>query len=332
MKELQRVTVIGNGGMGTVCALILCSKGKEVTMWGHDSDELAEMECARENVRYLPGYKIPPSLTFEANDKKALANAELVVNAVPCQFVRSVFTRLRATVPHSIPIASVTKGFERETLLRPTQILSEILGQRDYVVLSGPTIADEIAQQLPATITAAAMSNEAAVMVQELFSCDYLRVYTNDDVIGVELAGAVKNVIAIAAGIVDGLGAGDNAKAALVTRGLAEIRRLGEAMGARVNTFAGLSGLGDLVTTCISSMGRNRGFGERIGKGMSAREALAATQSVVEGAATCRSVLVLAEKHEVDMPITAAVDAVISGEMTARQAIHDLMTRKLKQE
>ena len=332
MKAPQRITIIGNGGMGTICATLLCEKGKEVTMWGHDQEELAEMDAARENVKFLPGYPLPPSLKLEAKDERALDSAELVINAVPCQFVRNVFQRLKAHVPSRVPVASVTKGFERETLQRPTEILHSLLGERDYVVLSGPTIADEIAQRLPATITAAAKSIDSAKMVQELFSCQYLRVYTNDDVLGVELAGAVKNVIAIAAGIVDGLGAGDNAKAALVTRGLAEIRRLGEALGARSDTFSGLSGLGDLVTTCISSMGRNRGFGERIGKGMTAQEALNSTESVVEGAATCRSVLDLAQRHAIEMPITAAVVSVISGDVSAHQAINDLMTRKLKQE
>ncbi len=329
----KKIAVIGNGGMGTVCSMILCEKGNDVTMWGYDAGEIEEMRQAGENVRYLPGYKLPEKLELEANGAKAMEGAELVVNSVPCQFVRSVFETLKEYVPEGTPVASVTKGFERKTLKRPTEILAEIIGdERDYIVLSGPTIADEIARKLPATITAASVNPAASRRVQNTFSCEYLRVYTNGDIVGVELAGAVKNVIAIAAGIIDGIGAGDNAKAALLSRGLAEIKRLGEATGAEPATFAGLSGLGDLVTTCISSKGRNRGFGERIGKGMSAKEALDATRSVVEGAATCESVLELAEKYGVDMPITQAVNSIITGTKTVRETIHDLMTRSLKSE
>ncbi len=330
--QYKNVTVIGNGGMGTVCSMILCEKDMDVKMWGYSADELHEMKEARENVKYLPGYPLPASLRLEANAELAFEKADLIVNAVPCQFVRQIFKQLKSSVPDSVPVASVTKGFEKKTLLRPTQILEELLGQRNYVVLSGPTIAEELAKKLPASITAASTNNKAAELVQQAFSCDYLRVYTNNDVLGVELAGAVKNVIAIAAGIIDGIGLGDNAKAALISRGLAEICRLGEKMGARPETFSGLSGLGDLVTTCISSMGRNRGFGERIGKGMSADAALAATESVIEGAATCASVLHLAQNHAIDMPITQAVNSVINGQLTAKQAIHELMTRSLKPE
>jgi glycerol-3-phosphate dehydrogenase (NAD(P)+) len=199
-------------------------------------------------------------------------------------------------------------------------------------VLSGPTIADELARRLPATATAACGDLQVAQAIQQTFNTAMFRVYTNDDCVGVELAGAMKNVIAIAAGTIDGVGAGDNAKAALVCRGLAEIERLGVAMGAREKTFTGLSGLGDLVTTCISPMGRNRSFGERIGKGMTAQQALAATHSVVEGVSTCAAVLALAQRHAVEMPITEAVYAVISGQKDLRTAIADLMGRQLKGE
>lgn len=329
----KTVTIIGDGGMGSVCAMLLCENGVRTTLWGHEAAYIAEMAHKRENVQFLPGYKLPDSLRLEADDSRAFDGAELVVSAVPCQFLRKTWQRLAAYLPAGIPMVSVTKGIEIGTLRRPTEILREVLGtQRPYAVLSGPTIADEVAQGLPATATVASENSELARAVQQTFNTAMFRVYTHDDCVGVELAGAMKNVIAIAAGAVDGIGAGDNAKAALLCRGLAEIQRLGAAMGAREKTFTGLSGLGDLVTTCISPMGRNRSFGERIGRGMSAEEALAATPSVVEGVPTCTAVLELARQHHVEMPITEAVYDVIHGRKAIRGAIADLMGRELKEE
>ena len=329
----KRITIIGDGAMGSVCAMLLCSKSLDVTMWGHDPKQLAAMAETGENVTFLPGHKLPDSLVFEPDGAKAMCGADLIVSAVPCQFVRSVFEHLKPCVPPSVPIASVTKGFEKDTLLRPTQILNDVLADdRSYAALSGPTIADELADGKPATACAASDDEELAKAVQDVFHTSLFRVYSNYDLLGVELSGATKNVIAIAAGIIDGLGAGDNAKAALLTRGLAEIKRLGVAMGAKESTFSGLSCLGDLVTTCISPMGRNRSFGERIGKGQTAEEALAATESVVEGVATCESVLKLADEYNVEMPLTQAVVAVITGTKSLQDALHDLMCRKLKTE
>jgi len=329
----KQITVIGDGAMGSVCATILCENGQRVTMWGHDAAQLEQIETNRENVVFLPGHKLPDSLMFESDDAKAFDGAEMVLSAVPCQFTRGVWQRLKDKLPAGIPIVSITKGIEKGTLLRPSEIITEVLGDgHEVAALSGPNIADEIIAKLPATACTACSDDEIVHSIQETFNNSYFRVYTNDDIIGVELSGAVKNVIAIAAGIIDGVGAGDNAKAALLTRGLAEIERLGLAMGAKEKTFSGLSGLGDLVTTCISPMGRNRSFGERIGKGATAAEALGATKSVVEGAATCESVLVLAEKYSVEMPIAQAVHAVIRGEKTVHQAIDGLMTRQLKAE
>jgi glycerol-3-phosphate dehydrogenase (NAD(P)+) len=329
----KRITIIGDGAMGSVCAMLLCEKSLDVTMWGHDSKYLMSMAKSRENTVFLPGHKLPDSLIFEPDGAKAMCGADLIVSAVPCQFVRSVFERLKPCVPPGVPIASVTKGFEKNTLLRPTQILHDVLqDDRGYAALSGPTIADELADGKPATACAASNDEELAKEVQDIFHTSLFRVYSNYDLLGVELSGATKNVIAIAAGIIDGLGAGDNAKAALLTRGLAEIKRLGVAMGAKDSTFSGLSCLGDLVTTCISPMGRNRSFGERIGKGQTAEQALAATESVVEGVATCESVLKLANEYDVEMPLTQAVVAVISGTKSLQDAMHDLMCRKLKTE
>jgi glycerol-3-phosphate dehydrogenase (NAD(P)+) len=329
----KTVTIIGDGGMGSVCAMLLCQNGVRTTLWGYEAGYLAEMAQKRENVRFLPGYPMPAALRFEADDAKAFVGADLLVSAVPCQFTRKTWQRLAAYVPDGVPVVSVTKGIENNTLLRPTEILRQVLGEgRRYAVLSGPTIADELARGLPATATAACSDLQAAQAIQQTFNTAMFRVYTNDDCVGVELAGAMKNVIAIAAGTIDGVGAGDNAKAALVCRGLAEIQRLGVAMGAREKTFTGLSGLGDLVTTCISPMGRNRSFGERIGKGMTAQQSLEATHSVVEGVSTCAAVLALAKRHGVEMPITEAVHAVISGQKDLRSAIANLMGRQLKGE
>ncbi len=328
-----KITIIGDGAMGSACAMMLCAKGLDVTMWGHDAEQLAEIESLRENVRFLPGYKLPGSLKFEGRDDRAMAGAELFVSAVPCQFMRGVWGRLKDNLPPGAPIVSVAKGIEQETLLRPCEILAAVLGRgHAYAALSGPTIADELVRGLPATATAASEDEGLAESIQLTFNSHTFRVYTNTDLVGVELCGAAKNVVAIAAGIIDGMGLGDNAKAALLGRGLAEIRRLGLAMGAKEATFAGLSGLGDLVTTCISPTGRNRSFGERIGRGMSAEEALAATHSVVEGAATCRGVLALAAKHNVEMPISDAIGSILSGQKSVQEAVEDLMSRRLRAE
>ena len=334
-RMYKNVSIIGDGGMGTVLGMLFCEKGVAARIWGYDRKQLAEIEQHRENQRFLPGYTIPEALAFEPDDARIMAGADLIVSAVPCQFIRRIWTRLRDHVPANVPIVSVAKGIENDTLLRPTQIIAEILEWPDdarLAVLSGPTIADELARKLPATACAAAREKELAGHIQRTFNMPWFRVYTNTDIVGVELAGAMKNIIAIAAGIIDGTRAGDNAKAALLTRGLAEISRLGIAMGAVPQTFAGLTGLGDLVTTCISPTGRNRSFGERIGKGQTAEQAQKATQSVVEGVATCKSVVALAECYGVEMPITQAVYEVLFEHKPVQAAIADLMQRRLKAE
>ena len=323
--------------MGTVLGMLLVSKGIAAKIWGYDRRQLEEIAKNRENKKFLPGYKLPEGLQFEHDDKKAMSGADLIVSAVPCQFIRQVWNRLKEYVPEGIPIVSVAKGIENDTLLRPTEILAEILqcDQNDRLaVLSGPTIADELARKLPATACSASGDESLAKKIQHTFSdkTGWFRVYTNTDIVGVELAGAMKNVIAIAAGIIDGIGAGDNAKAALLTRGLAEIKRLGIKMGARPQTFSGLTGLGDLVTTCISPTGRNRSFGERIGKGQTIEQARDATESVVEGIATCESVIALSERYGVEMPITQAIYQVLFENKPVQTAIADLMKRRLKAE
>lgn len=333
VSQHHNVTIVGDGGMGTVLSILLCEKGIATRMWGYDAGQLAQIERTRENAKFLPGYKLPDTLVFEPRDDRALAGADLIVSAIPCQFMRDIWKRLKDHVPGGVPIVSVAKGIENGTLQRPTQIVGDVLGEgRALAVLSGPTIADELARKLPATACVASENEALAQRIQKTFSCAWLRVYTNTDVVGVELAGAMKNVIAIAAGIIDGVGAGDNAKAALLARGLAEITRLGVALGAKEQTFAGLTGLGDLVTTCISPTGRNRSLGERIGRGQTCDEAQRATQSVVEGVSTCKSVVALARRSHVEVPITQAVYRVLFEGKPVKAAIEDLMSRRPKAE
>jgi glycerol-3-phosphate dehydrogenase (NAD(P)+) len=331
----KNISIIGDGAMGTVLAMLLAEKKTPVRLWGYDAKQLHQTETTRRNSKFLPGYTIPDAVNFEADDKKIMAGADLIVSAVPCQFMRGVWTRLRKQTPGNIPICSVAKGIENKTLMRPTEILKDVLdsGKREFAALSGPTIADELARKLPATACAASIDEELACKIQRTFSTPWFRIYTNTDIVGVELAGAMKNIIAIAAGIIDGIGAGDNAKAALLCRGLAEISRLGEAMGASPQTFAGLTGLGDLVTTCISPTGRNRSFGQRVGAGQNPQKAENATESVIEGIATCKAVVEgLLAKYKVEMPITEAVYNVLFKKKSVNAAITELMTRRLKAE
>lgn len=329
----KNAAIIGDGGMATAMSIILCHKGLNVRMWGYDAEQLAEIKQKRENVRFLPGYELPAELGFEADDSRVFESADMVVSAVPCQYTRGVWQRLKGHLPAGVPVISVTKGIENNTLLRPSEVIAEISGADvPLAVLSGPTIADELVRELPASASVASTDEQLAEEFQQTISVSWFRLYSNTDMIGVELAGAMKNVIAIAGGIADGMQLGDNAKAALVARGLAEIKRLGVAMGARSETFSGLSGIGDLVTTCISPKGRNRSFGERVGSGQSVAEARGATDSVIEGISTCSSVIELSEKYNVEMPITEAIYRIVFEGEPVNQAISELMHRRLKSE
>ena len=328
----EKITILGDGAMGTVCAILLARKGYEVVLWGYKAEQVEELERNRENRRFLPGVKLPAAVRLTADDATCFADTGRVISAVPCKFLRDVWGRLLEYVPKGLPIVSVAKRIEKETLQRPTQVIQVVTGSRPLAALSGPNIAEELVQALPATSTVASEDSSFARGVQKVFSTNWFRIYTNTDLVGVELAGAMKNVIAIAAGIIDGMQIGDNAKAALLTRGLVEISRLGVAMGAQQETFAGLSGMGDLITTCISPKGRNRTFGQMIGQGQTVQEALDAIPGEVEGVNTCRSVVKLAEQHKAEMPITQAVYQVLFEEKPVQQAIGELMTRELKAE
>jgi len=330
----ENITIIGDGAMGTICSVMLAENGNRVRMWSAFPAQAEELNRLRENRRFLPGVELPDGIEITGDDETVFAGTDLVISAVPSQFVRPVWQRLAKPFDETIPVCSVAKGIENDTLMRPTEVLAEVLAPKRVkaAVLSGPSIAPEIAEKLPATVTVASEDRALAERIQHLISRPYFRVYTSEDITGVELAGAVKNVIAIAAGILDGMELGCNAKSALLARGLVEISRLGAAAGAREETFAGLSGMGDLVTTCISPVGRNRSFGESVGRGTSVREAMESTESVVEGIATTRSVVDLAGKLGVDMPITGAIFQVLFEDKSPNEAIADLMNRPLRSE
>lgn len=338
----QKITIIGNGSMATVCALLLESRGASVTIWGRSRQHMDELIQTRQNNRYLPGHRIPESIRLTADDAQALASPDLIVTAIPTQFMRQIWTRLAPHVPSGVPIASVAKGIETETMLRPTQIVADVLASgghddpdkpaRPLAAISGPSVADELARCLPATVCVASDDEQLGKLIQKTFNCHWFRVYTNHDLLGVELAGATKNVIALAAGILDGLQAGINAKSALLSRGLAEITRLGVAMGARQETFFGIAGVGDLATTCFSPTGRNRTCGEQLGKGRKLDDILQTIHGVVEGVPTTRSVVALAEKYRVEMPITQAIHQVLFEGLDPIEGIASLMSRELKSE
>lgn len=334
----NHVAFVGNGAMATVLALALESRGVAVTMWGPNPQNMAELIRVRESRRYLPGHPIPPAVHLTASDQEVFRHADAVVSAIPAQFLRSVWTRLAPELPAGLPVVSVTKGIEVQTMLRPTQIIADVLAAAGrssvgpVAALSGPSVAEELARRLPATVAAASADGALADCVQHTFNSDFFRVYTNQDIIGVELAGALKNVIALAAGILDGLQAGINAKSALLARGLAEMTRLGVALGARADTFFGVTGVGDLATTCFSPSGRNRSCGELLGRGAALPEALKKVRGVVEGVPTTRAVVDLAAHHEVDMPIVNAVNEVLYGGLDPQEAISRLMARAPKAE
>lgn len=337
----RRVTILGCGQMGLVCAQMLSQSRWSgeigVTLWGHAAEEVAELSQVRTSSR-LPDLTLDPRVRVALTDEQALEGAGLIVSAVPTQHTRGAWERLRDVVPADAAVVSVAKGIENGSLLRPTQVIAEALADdpdgkpRRVGCLSGPTIATELARCLPATMIAASDDGGFASELQGLFTTRWMRIYTNADLLGVELAGATKNVIAIAAGVLDGMQAGSNAKSALLARGLAEITRLGTAMGADSETFFGIAGVGDLATTCFSPFGRNRSCGEALGKGETLDGYLKRTASVVEGVATTQSVMELAEKYRVEMPIATAVNRVLFEGLDPLDAIAALMSREMKDE
>jgi len=325
----KKIAIIGDGGWGTTLAILLSHKGYNIIQWSAFPVYAELVAKERESTRYMPGVKIPDEVIV-TGDRRRCKGSELFILAVPCQYLREVLTSFKDIIDH--PVVSVVKGIENETLKRPSEIVHQILPRIKYAELSGPTIAYEVAREIPTTCVIASSDVGYAKELQDVFSTERFRTYTSDDVIGVELGGALKNVIAIAAGIADGMGFGVNTKSAILTRGLVEIARLGKAVGARKDTFHGLSGVGDLATTCMSEHSRNRWFGEEIGKGKRMNEVIASTKMVVEGIATTKSAYALAKKYEVEMPITEQIYQVLYEEKMPSIAVKELMTRAKKGE
>lgn len=327
-----RFTIIGDGAMGTACATILSQQPEHaVTIWCQFEENCRQMNQHRENVKFLPGISLPESVTVTADFAQA-AQADAFVIAVPTPYLRATLDGLAHQWPKGPPIVSVVKGMEQETFQSPSQIITHVLGEKSVAALSGPSHAEEIARGLPASVVAASGDWRLAQQVQKWFSTDRFRVYSTHDLLGTELGGALKNVIAIAAGICDGLGFGDNAKSALMTRGLVEMVRFGTMMGAEEETFYGLAGMGDLITTCVSPHGRNRRVGQWLGEGKTLEQILKETQQVAEGVFTSRSVYDLAAKKGVEMPVTNEVYRILFEGKSPLQAVDDLMTRDPKPE
>ena len=324
----RKVTVLGGGAMGTGCSILLSERPDcSVALWTRNPIQADELSRSRENRRLLPGVRIPESVVVTADIRAAAADADLFVAAIPTAYLREALAVLAPLLSAGRPVVSVIKGIENDTFLRPSEIILELLGPRDVAALCGPSHAEEFTRRLPASVVVAGMNPAFLREVQSLFTTDRFRVYTNHYLVGVELAAALKNVVAIAAGICDGLGYGDNAKAALITRGIVEISRFGVALGAEESTFAGLAGIGDLITTCFSRYGRNRRVGERLGQGAVLSEILAEINGVVEGVTTCKSVYGLAQKRGIDMPIVTEIYRVLFENKSAAAATSSLMTR-----
>lgn len=326
------MAVLGDGGWGTALAVLLSGYGHEVRLWSAFPGYAEELRRRRRNVKFLPGVLLPAGLRITASAREALEGAQVALEAIPSRYLRRTLRRIRSAYPAGLPVVSCTKGMETRTLKRPTEVVGEVLGVRRVAALSGPSHAEEVARGLPASVVAASRWRRVAETVQELLSGPTFRVYTSSDVVGLELGGAVKNIIALAAGICDGLGLGDNAKAALMTRGMVEIARLGVALGAQRKTFSGLSGIGDLITTCISPYSRNRAVGEAIGRGRSLAEVTETMVMVAEGVDTTRAVRSLARRLQVEMPITEQVYEVLFRGKDPLRAVTDLMLRRPKPE
>ena len=326
--QVKRALVIGDGSWGTTLALVLARNGIPSSLWCVSPEHAAEIRRDKENKRFLPGIPLPKEILVTADPSRAAAGAELVVSVVPTQYLRGVALRFEDALPGNMPIVSATKGIEIETFKTPSQILVEVLGQRSICVLTGPSHAEEVVLQKPAAVLAASSDKLVAQRVQLAFSSTSFRVYTHADPYGAELAAALKNVIAIAAGIGDGLELGDNAKAALLTRGMVEIARFGKAKGASAKTFFGLAGMGDLVTTCCSRHSRNRAVGEAIGRGESIEHVLGRMKMVAEGVWTAKALFgPESDLGDIQMPIAEQVHAVLFDGKDPREAVTDLMNR-----
>ena len=329
---MKTIGVIGAGSWGTALATVVAGKGNKVKIWDIDEKHLKSMDEHRENVDYLPGVPLNDNIEIAYTVEEALKDAEVVLFSAPAQHFRSALASAIDYIKDDAMIINVAKGIEQKTLARMSEIAAEKLDMNRYVVLSGPSHAEEVGRRLPTTVAVASYNIKAAEEIQELFMTDRFRVYTTEDVVGVELGGALKNIIALGAGVSDGMGFGDNAKAALMTRGLAEITRLGIKLGAKPETFAGLTGTGDLIVTCTSMHSRNRRCGIMIGEGMSPQEATEKVGMVVEGMFTTEAAYELAKREGVEMPIMEAIYNATKGHINAADAVELLMGREKKHE
>lgn len=327
----MKCCVIGDGGWGTALAMQLQRNGNEVTVWGPFEENVNLIRETGENQTYLPGVKLPAGLKWTTDHAEAVSGTDLIVLVVPSRFFSSVVAAFKPYLPAEALIVSATKGFDEETYQRMTELAEGVLG-RPVAALSGPSHAEEVARGVPTAVTVAHPDIEYAAQIQQIFMGDTFRVYTSEDVVGVELGGALKNVIALAAGINDGMGLGDNSKAALMTRGLSEMVRLATSLGAQPETLYGLSGMGDLIVTCASKHSRNRSVGERLGKGETLKEIMASMKMVAEGVWNCSAAKELADKQGVEVPITEQIYKVVQEEKDPRQAVMDLMRREAKPE
>jgi glycerol-3-phosphate dehydrogenase (NAD(P)+) len=334
MKKIRNIAIIGDGGWGTTLAVHLARKNYAVTLWGPFAEYINQVNCTRINIKFLPGILIPPSVNLTSDLTTAVKKSDLIVLAVPSQYFVDVLRKIKALKLKSSQkiYLSVIKGIDYDTGLRMSQLIRRELGNVPIVALSGPTIAAEVAKGIPTTAVASSQDMRLASSIQKIFNSPTFRIYTNPDLVGVELGGSLKNIIAIACGVCDGLGFGTNTKAAILTRGLVEMGRLGAAMGAKAKTFAGLTGLGDLVTTCVSSQSRNRSVGEQLGKGKSLAQITENMNMVAEGVETVKSAYRLSRKYKIPMPITSEVYNIIYKNKSPQKAVEDLMTREIKAE
>ena len=328
----MKAAVIGDGGWGTALALILHANGHNVTVWGPFTENIEAINRNGINEAFLPDIPLAPAIKWTSSPVEAVTQAELVVLAMPTQFFRDVLAQFVEHIPKNATIVSVTKGLDRDTHQTMTNIVSQMLDTHRVAALSGPSHAEEVARGIPTAVVVAAEAPAIQSIVQQAFNGGNFRVYTSHDITGVQIGGALKNIIAIAVGISDGLGFGDNTRAALITRGLVEITRLGIVLQCQPATFAGLSGMGDLIVTCTSKHSRNRGVGERLGHGESLHEITAGMRQVAEGVWNCDNALALAQGHNVDLPITQLVHEILHGERQPQEAVETLMERDAKPE
>jgi len=331
----MKISVLGAGGWGTTLAILLHFNGHEVTLWEYKRSYAKALNRSRENKALLPGIKIPKEINITHSLSESCQDKHMIVLAVPSQFIRSVLKEMKRYDFRDTIFVSVAKGIEKDTLLTVSQIIKDELKDLPIAnigVLSGPSHAEEVAKKIPTAVVAASRDPFTAKQIQSAFITSYFRVYSTTDILGVEYGGALKNVIAIGAGIIDGAKFGDNTKAAIMTRGIAEISRLGIALGAKPETFSGLSGMGDLIVTCMSRHSRNRFVGEQLGKGKKLKDILKKMQMVAEGVETCRSVHQLSIKHKIETPIAKAVYSILFEEKDPTKATYELMTRDMKAE